>query len=292
MKAEHTIAGSPSPWRLATMTLALPLALLSGRPVMAESDPTLDQVYQAARAGQLEQAQQMMQPVLRDHPNSAKAHYVEADLLAKQGQTGKAREELAVAQRLAPGLPFARADAVQGLRRALDAPTGFARSNAGAVTRLDRVPSPTGSIPWRVLLTIVGGGLLAWLLMRLARPQGGPVATAPAGFSVPPAGQNWAPQGMAAMAAAPSGGLGQPVAGGLATGLAVGAGVMAAEAIGHRLFADPGSSMGALAGAQRLPFDQQADAAPMNPDLGGRDFGIGDPGSWDDGNAPASDWDN
>lgn len=40
--------------------LMLLLLLAFAAPVLADSDPTLHQVYEAARAGQLGQAQQMM----------------------------------------------------------------------------------------------------------------------------------------------------------------------------------------------------------------------------------------
>ena len=71
-------------------------------------DPTLHQVYQAAQSGNFSEAQRMMDQVLHDHPNSAKAHYVEAELLAKQGRFAAAESELATAERLEPGLPFAK----------------------------------------------------------------------------------------------------------------------------------------------------------------------------------------
>ena len=49
----------------------------------------------------------MMDQVLRHPPNSATAHFVMAELLAKEGRVSNARSELATAERLAPGLPFA-----------------------------------------------------------------------------------------------------------------------------------------------------------------------------------------
>ena len=70
---------------------------------LAATDPTMHQVYQAAEAGRFSEAQGMMDQVLRDHPNSAKAHFVEAELLAKQGRLADAAAELGSAQRLAPG---------------------------------------------------------------------------------------------------------------------------------------------------------------------------------------------
>ncbi|CAH1077733.1 tetratricopeptide repeat protein [Candidatus Nitrotoga sp. 1052] len=83
----------------------------------AEDSPTLDQVYQAAHAGKLADAQKMMDKVLKEHPNSAKAHFVEAEILAKQGQMGQAEAELNIAERLKPDLSFAKPQAVQDLKK-------------------------------------------------------------------------------------------------------------------------------------------------------------------------------
>jgi len=97
-------------------------------------------------------------------------------------------------------------------------------------------------------------------------------------------------------------GAGQPAAGsgiggkgmgGLATGLAVGAGVMAAQAIGKSLMghdehpAHPAANAG---GNDLQPFAR-------NDDMGGQNFGVNDAGSWDDGSSMASsddggDWDS
>ncbi|HTT39312.1 MAG TPA: tetratricopeptide repeat protein, partial [Burkholderiales bacterium] len=63
------------------LALAASLTLTGGYAVAAE--PTIHQVYQAADAGNYREAQAMMDQVLRDHPNSAKAHFVEAELLAR-----------------------------------------------------------------------------------------------------------------------------------------------------------------------------------------------------------------
>src|ERR1700761_7626120 len=97
--------------------LVLIAALVFAGPVLAQADPTLHQIYEAAQAGNLTQAQQMVDQVLRDHPKSAKAHYVAAELYAREGKFPSARQELGTAQTLEPGLPFARADAVRALQR-------------------------------------------------------------------------------------------------------------------------------------------------------------------------------
>ena len=72
----------------------LTFAVSAGPLWAADADPTVHQIYEAAASGHLDQAQQMMDQVLRDHPQSAKAHYVQAELYAKQGQLSLARSEL------------------------------------------------------------------------------------------------------------------------------------------------------------------------------------------------------
>ena len=96
------------------------LAIIGG-PAFAESVPTLHEVYQATQAGRLDEAQSMMNKVLQEHPNSAKAHYVEAEILVKKGMLGKAETELNNAERLEPGLPFAKPQAVQELKNRIAA---------------------------------------------------------------------------------------------------------------------------------------------------------------------------
>ena len=94
---------------------ALVLAVGVSSPAFAD-DPTLHQVYEAAQAGNMADAQRMMDKVLADHPNSSKAHFVEAELLARQGRYAQAQSELATAERLEPGLPGEKPQAVSDLR--------------------------------------------------------------------------------------------------------------------------------------------------------------------------------
>jgi len=55
----------------------LTLAVSFSAPVLADSgDPTVHQIYEAAAAGHLDQAQQNDDQVLRDHPKRLRLHYV------------------------------------------------------------------------------------------------------------------------------------------------------------------------------------------------------------------------
>jgi len=252
-------------------TVTFGLAMIS--PAFADSEPTVDQIYTAANGGHLDQAQQMMSRVLADHPSSARAHYVQAELYAKEGKTSLARSELATAEQLKPGLPFANPRSVQELKAQLGLSGGAMRSTslnsniAGAgLAERER------KFPWGTVLVLAAAVGILWMVFRRRRtyvqyPAAGPgVGGAPGAY---PPGYGPAPMG--------GGGIGSGIAGGLASGLAVGAGVVAGEELAHH-FLDGGRGGGVI------PTAEAGESAPSNSDMGGSDFGVNDPGSgWDDG---------
>ena len=270
-------------WLMAASILSFGLA-------MAQSVPSVDQVYTAARAGKLDQAQGMIQQVLVAHPNSAKAHYVESELDARQGQWGPARTALAAAEKLEPGLPFAKPAAVQALRAEL----ARANSAGGAFSGRGGYAANASSSPaWRLpLLLALGVIALGFFLFRRRVPvamqpgYGGPAGMSGAQtFGAGPAGAMPTPYGQPA-----SGGLGGQIMGGVATGLAVGAGVMAAEAIGRDLLGNRTQPVMPVGGFGDNGFQDLGG----NADMGGQDFGLNDAGSWDDGGSAdvGGGWDN
>src|ERR1700677_3163964 len=219
---------------------------LAGAPAMA--DPTVDQIYQATKAGHLDQAQQMMDQVLRDHPTSAKAHYVQAELYAREGNPGLARSELERAEQLEPGLPKESPQAVQELKAELG-PVGGSGGERPCVTGA----APAPHFPWGtvIILALVVG--VFWMLFRRRTYAQYPAGVAPMG----------GPGG---------GGIGSSVAGGLAGGLAAGAGIVAGEELAHH-FLDGGQHP-----VVAPPNDDGSRNA--NGDMGGNDFGVNGPGSW------------
>ncbi|MEO7106392.1 MAG: hypothetical protein ABIZ09_08475, partial [Rhodoferax sp.] len=229
---------------------------------MAQAEPTLNEVYATAHAGKLDQAQVMIQQVLVSHPKSAKAHYVRAELYARQGDLVRARESLAIADKLLPGLGFAKPEAVQALRTELSgrsaprvqnslAPSQMSGSANTAYSRPVQYSSPQqpSSSSWGLPLVLAGVVIAAgYFLFRRRVPE---PAMQSGGYGVQQGGLN-GPQsfGMGGSGGAMPGGyppgggypqqpagsgLGGRIMGGVATGLAVGAGVMAAEAIGRNL---------------------------------------------------------
>jgi uncharacterized protein len=288
-------------------------AFLSAGPAMAQSEPTLKQIYIAADSGKLDQAQSMIQQVLVAHPASAKAHFVQSELFLRQGKLDSAREALATADKLAPGLPFANSEAIQGLRARLASRSLPAGKVESASTPPNGIPvtspSSTSASSWELpVLLVVGVIGLGYMAFRRKPPS---IVSAPAPAQYPgglggaqtfgnavntPAAQGTPMQSPYAQSGATGGsGLGGRVMGGLATGLAVGAGVMAAEAIGKTLTGNhnpAGAPAEHLRGSDPLPGSIGAD------DMGGQNFGVEDNGSWDDGGSAdmggggGGDWDS
>ena len=253
----------------ATLATALSFGGLAASVAFADSDPTMDQIYAAAAGGHLDQAQQMITQVLADHPTSARAHFVQAELYAKEGKTALARSELGTAEQLKPGLPFENPRAVQELQAQLGLKVAYGPT--AGTTGIRTIPA-TPRFPWgTVLILAVVVGVLLMLFRRrnpVQYPAAGPgMSGAPGTYG--PGGYGPGPMG--------GGGIGSGIAGGLASGLAVGAGVVAGEELAHH-FLDGGRGGGAIAPAEA------GESGPSNSDMGGSDFGANDPGSgWDDG---------
>ncbi len=303
------------PVRLILACLALASAALAmNATAFAQAEPTMNQIYQAAQSGKLDQAQTMVQQVLILHPNSAKAHYVQAELFARQGLRQKGLEALATADKLAPGLPFAKPEAVNALRTQLSAASGTAATTTTTPTTkqafgMDTPATATSSVSPALLLILGAGvvGLVVWLIRR--KPA------APVNYS--------APASMAAATSAGSGGIGsglngpqtfgsgvapaygqpgygqQPAGTGMGGrvmgGQAVGAGVMAAQAIGKTLMGNDERSANNGAGHLNDNAGNRLEPLPGNADMGGQNFGMKDSTGWDDAGSAdvgGGDWDS
>ena len=249
--------------------------LLTSNMVLAEA--TLPEVYKAVQSGQMAKADAMMKEVLQNHPNSAKAHYVAAELYLKEGKVEVARNHFIKAQNLAPGLPFAQAESVQKLQVQLS--SGAGGSVAGSS------PSSIFSNPifWGLIAILVVGVII---VMRRRKAQAVQVYNAPSagypGAPGTPGGPTPYPGGPASYPGAPAaGGMGSGLMGSLATGAALGAGMYAGQALASSLMGGHDS------GHQNTNpnMNQVGGPASLDPN-----FGVRDASSWDDGGA--SSWDD
>jgi tetratricopeptide (TPR) repeat protein len=227
-------------------------------------------------------ADAMMKEVLQNHPNSAKAHYVAAELYAKEGKVEAARNHFIKAQNLAPGLPFAQAESVQKLQVQL------------ASTQVAPVASQTSifSNPlfWGLIAILVIGVVI---VMKRRKAEAVQVYSAPsAGYPGTPGGPvgnpggPGGPGGPGYPGAPAAGGMGGGLMGSLATGAALGAGMYAGQALA-------GSLMGGRDGGHsnadhnaNSNFNQVGGPASLDPN-----FGVRDASSWDDASSGSS-WDD
>jgi hypothetical protein len=243
------------------------IVLLAATALSAPDVPSIDQVYQAARSGHLAQAEAMTQDVLRAYPNSARAHYVMAQILAAEGRTSEARGYLEKAERLKPGLPFANPDSVAKLER---------RINRGAQAPQAEHPV-VNQFHWGWLLA---GAVVLFILWRsLRRPRVAPTNYRDGGISA---------GGVSPGPVAPSAGYGGGYGGGgyggggllssVLAGLGFGAAAAAGQRVMDRLFGGEQREEPMDPGIQQMPSD--------SGDLGGDAFGVqpgqSSSGGWDD----------
>jgi hypothetical protein len=277
---------------------------------MAQQEPTMNQIYAAAQSGKLDEAQVMVQQVLVAHPKSAKAHFVQSELYARQGNMPKARESLSTAEKLAPGLPFAKAEAVQALQKQLAAPRTFAVPATASAT-YDTPAAAKSSSSWVVPALLAAAVIAAGYFIFRRKPAqtfdqtngfgnglNGPQSFGNGGLqpAMQPGMQGGYGQqpmyGQQGYGQAAGTGMGGRIMGGVATGLAVGAGVMAAEAIGRNLMGN--HETGARA-ADNSSANNYEPIGNGNTDMGGQNFGVSDT-SWDDAGSSdvggGGDWDN
>ncbi|MDE2051806.1 MAG: tetratricopeptide repeat protein [Gammaproteobacteria bacterium] len=265
-----------------TLPLGALLLIACALPALA-ADPSSDQIYQTLRSGNVAGAQQMIAQVLRDHPQSGKAHYVAAEIDARAGNYGLARQELATAESLEPGLPFANPRAVRDLKLQLGGASG-----AGFAPQPVRVrrSSHVG-----LFLILIGAAVVLWLMLRRRATAMGYRGQYPGGIApgMPPGGYGPTGYGPGGYPGGYMPGGGSGIMGSVASGLALGAGVAAGEELVQHMMGGGSSNPG---GGGFVPSAQADQMPDPNADMGGNDFGLNDPGSWDDGGGGGGGWDD
>lgn len=260
--------------QLVRLCLLAVLALGLNGVAAAATDATPHQIYEAAQSGHLAEAQQMINQVLQDHPQNAKAHYIAAQLDARIGDFGAAREQLASARQLDPSQSFASPQSLGELQRQL----------TGVRTEMPRTVVPfapvvhRASLPWGLIILLVIGAFVVFNILRRRAQSDGPGY----GSGLLPPGTPGMQGGYGYGASYPPGGSG--LMGNLASGLAIGAGVVAGEELVRHVI--DGNGTGGVPPAADLRDPGQ------NQDMGGADFGTQDGSSWggDSGGGDAGGW--
>lgn len=277
--------------------------------------PSIDAVQAQLAQGHAAQAETMVREVISAKPDSARARYVLAEILAHGGRFAQAAEEAAQARRLDPSLSFTQPEKFKAFSALLDRELAANRP-AGGMLQTRQAPVwqpapvvpavPAGGVPawaWAAGAGVLAWGAWRWTGSRQAGPgaaaAGATMAPAPAapsdgpgsahaggsttGFAAAP--QAGAPYGMPAPAARPGNGL-------LGTGLAVAGGVAAGMLAERLMDSHREPALGTWAGMAPLgltpnafdaapPLDSAAQALEDRPiDMGtGDGWGGGDPDS-------------
>jgi hypothetical protein len=227
----------------------------------ADTEATPHQIYEAAQSGHMTEAQQMIDQVLHDHPQNAKAHFIASELDARIGDFAAARQQLATAKQLDPTQAFANANTLSALERQL---TGIRPVAPGTGPLAVAPPVRRASVPWGWIIVLGLGALVLWNMFRARAQQGVSQGTLPPGNPGMQPGYGYGPS------YPPSGGSG--LMGNLASGLAIGAGVAAGEELVRHVIDGRSTGEGAPSADLRDP--------PQNQDMGGADFGSQDGSSW------------
>lgn len=252
--------------------------------------PSPKDITAAVESGDLARAETLLNEVLKEKPNSAKAHYELGEVLARAKRYDEALAQLNQARTIDPALKFASSpekfsqtvDKVSAAAAgAKTAATGQALKSAAAPAQSPAAPANSGSsFPTGY---VVGGALLLVLLFVLIRRSQAP-RPMPMGMPTPmgaaPVAPGYAPN-RGTMAPAPYGGYGaQPQAGsgiggavlggvaGLAAGYALSKAMEGGNANAAEVHPTPAAKEG------YVPFD-----SPTAPDMGSFDAGSGS--GWD-----------
>lgn len=246
----------------------------------AWAEPSVTQVTQAIQGGRLDQAQSMMQEVLKAHPNSAEAQYLEAQVLTRQGQWPRAAAALQKAEQLAPGLPFVKPKVLQKFQKELQSHNP--RANQAAVAQKGGWSSALVFFIGLVLLMAVISLFLrrrrqnAQLMYR-GGPAQGPFGGMNGGYGPNGPGSGY-PNGPMGGMPPQGGGWGSSLASGIATGVGVGAGLAAGQALAGSLLGghDGAGSQGNAADNDSLGLTDNSwgdDPLASNDDFGMDDGG-------------------
>lgn len=277
--------------------LILFLVLLVLTSVAGAADSPNDVQALIAR-GDYPGAEAMLRDAIAEHPQSAKAHYVLAEVLAHEGNIGDAKAEASKAAALDPGTHFTDPAKFQAFQHKLDAalaPVSNGRSSAAPV-RYGDTQQPAGrqggGSSHLTGILVIGAvlALIVFLWMRRKRNVASPFsgyASTPPMDGVPPYG-GYSGAGPYAPPPQPHSGVGTAVAAGLG---GVAAGMLLDEALRSHREGEGARDAGSFSRDDRDPSSQAYDDLRSDPvDMGNNDNSWDDSSSGDFGSSDDNSW--
>ena len=260
----------------------LSLALWSA---LAFALPSTDEVEAAVKAGNYAQADSMMQEVVAAKPQSAKAHYFYARILAHEGKFNDAAAQAHAAQGIDPSITFTDAQKFREFEQEVQRAQGLGQPHAQQAYGTAPVQRASAGVPGWVW--VLGIAIIGFLILRAVtrRAQMATPVYAAGGQPVYPAGTGGYGMGPGyGVGGMPMG----PTAGsGVSTGLAAVGGLAAGMVAEHFLegrrenerYVDNGGNYP----AQGNLDDGGASAAASDLENRPVDFGNDVGGGWDSG---------
>ena len=137
------------------MKSRLLLATLALCSTLAFALPSTQDVQGAVNAGDYPRAEQMMQEVVAAKPQSARAHYIYAEILAHQAKFDEAARQANEAQRLDPALGFTDPQRFRNFEQLLQREQRGGAAAPRVVDRTGLAPTPA--------VAHAGGGVPGWV---------------------------------------------------------------------------------------------------------------------------------
>ena len=255
--------------------------------------PSVEAVQKEVQQGHYAQAESMMHEVVAAKPNSAKAHYIYAEILAHNGRFDQAAQEARLARQIDPQIAFTQPDKFRAFEQSLQREQATAKSQATQATqatppRVERAPvapapveSRSGIPGWAWGLGFAAIAVLVWRLVSAQRRSIGPGLAGGASYG-PAIAPGYGP------VYGPMGGPAAPGSGMLGTGLAAAGGFAAGMLAEKMLDGRHGRDDAGTAATGGLVPGMFDDAPARNPDadeLEQRSIDFGTGGDWDSGDA-------
>ena len=243
--------------------------------------PTLEDVEHAVHRGDYSSAESMTREVVAARPNSAKAHYILAEILAHEGKVAEARMQAASARQLDPQIQFTAPDKFRQFEAQLGvrSPNATTAAPARDSTARKTADSDGGvSMTW-VIVLLVGAGLVFFMLRRRPSTPPGYGNSYPAPNGMPGAPGTYGGPGYPGYGPVP------PAGSGMGGRVAAGLGGVAAGMVAEHLIEEAFGNR--HANAAELPFDHGAQN-PQSLEDRPIDFGNGNDWGGDAGGGDAS----
>ena len=113
-------------------------------PAFAAASPTVDQVEAAIARGDMREAQSLLDQVVAAHPGSARAHYLDAQVLERNRQYAQALDQIHAARNIDPAIGFTDRRKFETVQRRIESEAG--RAGAAASERQPSTSSFSGGV--------------------------------------------------------------------------------------------------------------------------------------------------